>query len=484
MLLDFLLFDSSLVFGDDYYRGHLNAMHDGMNVKVLLEATKRGAIAFHLFTSSGDRTVHKDSLVDFLFKAADAKSEKIQIPLGELSRKRRFMAGSDTYVEKTQVSLAAKIQFTSPPTAQQKQALQGAVQTGFAQQFGVPMDQVETSLVPFDQVRRMLQEGYSVTVYARVTGLSEDEANDVVEKATEDNFGEALTESVREAAAEDPVLKEAANSMEAEPSKPVTEVVKVPVTTTSTQAAATTTERMTEQPTTTSMKTSMRMTTTERMTEGPATTTERMTEPVTTTAAPRSTTMASEEPEGEYASMKDFKALEEKSQSNTRKIQELNSQISQLMKTFDQVSGTVDTVQQGQKDLASCAANYLGKSTQSSMAPPETSRAATETSSAPEGYTFLAEGTKCQDNQRTFKEKDNRARGDDLSTCVERCQNDKDCRFVSYGIGWCIGCGEAPTSEDHRFNSFEVEKSNRRSLMDEVEALRAENAALRARLSN
>jgi len=93
------LVDSSLIFGDELYRANLDAMYSKIDVHVLSRAASTGAVAFHLFTSSGERFPKPQSLINFLFKVSDAKGDLSSdyIPLGALSQRRRTQENSVDY---------------------------------------------------------------------------------------------------------------------------------------------------------------------------------------------------------------------------------------------------------------------------------------------------------------------------------------------------------------------------------------------------
>jgi len=86
------LVDSSLVYGDDYYRNNLKLMYSNFDIKVLSKAASTGVVAFHLFTSSGEQVPHPRSTIDYLFKVAGATGDSgtEHIPLGALSQRRQL----------------------------------------------------------------------------------------------------------------------------------------------------------------------------------------------------------------------------------------------------------------------------------------------------------------------------------------------------------------------------------------------------------
>jgi len=85
------LIDSSLVFGDSYYRANLDEMYAKIDISVLLKAASSNAVAFHLFTSSGERFPRPSSVIEYLFKISDLESDSTTqyVPLGALSQRRR-----------------------------------------------------------------------------------------------------------------------------------------------------------------------------------------------------------------------------------------------------------------------------------------------------------------------------------------------------------------------------------------------------------
>merc|ERR1719419_1857500 len=93
------LIDSSLLYGDEYYRGNLDNMYSKIDVNVLSSAASRGAVAFHLFTSSGERFPKPQSTIDYLFSVADAPGDSVaeHVPLGALSQRRRTQENSVDY---------------------------------------------------------------------------------------------------------------------------------------------------------------------------------------------------------------------------------------------------------------------------------------------------------------------------------------------------------------------------------------------------
>jgi len=91
---------SAQLFGGKYYRSNLPKMHSELN----LNAVQPNSVAFHLFTSTGEFDIQKNSLIDFLFRSAgvevEAKASVEHISLGKLSQRRRQLQsveGSDTY---------------------------------------------------------------------------------------------------------------------------------------------------------------------------------------------------------------------------------------------------------------------------------------------------------------------------------------------------------------------------------------------------
>jgi len=117
------LVDSSLIFGDETYRSNLDAMYSKIDVGVLSRAASTGAVAFHLFTSSGERFPRPQSLIDFLFKVSDAKGDQSSdyIPLGALSQRRRTQENSVDYSEKKSETVRFECDYSTEIAGKEEQ---------------------------------------------------------------------------------------------------------------------------------------------------------------------------------------------------------------------------------------------------------------------------------------------------------------------------------------------------------------------------
>merc|ERR1712156_1320091 len=94
-------------------------------------------------------------------------------------------------------------------------------------------------------------------------------------------------------------------------------------------------------------------------------------------------------------------------------------------------------------------------------------------------FLFVEMDTKCpMGAERSFKLNYN---GED--NCAARCEADEGCMYFSIDAAetLCIGCDVAPTDAGAGWTTYEV-NSGRRAL-SELEALRIENARLRAHLN-
>merc|ERR1711879_106114 len=172
----------------------------------------------------------------------------------------------------------------------------------------------------------------------------------------------------------------------------------------------------------------------------------------------------------------------------------LLERVSALEASHGMLEITVNEVDSGVKEIASCAAAYLNETEPATtMEPEETSSAEPEepeetTTAEPEPRNLMYYGSdlNCIEG-RTFKV----AYTDD-ENCGIRCIDDVECQYVTIsrkvGAEWCVGCSIEPNvpNTNMRFDVYSVvvlvdDEPGRRRL-SEIEVLRQENAALRAAL--
>lgn len=230
-------------------------------------------------------------------------------------------------------------------------------------------------------------------------------------------------------------------------------------------------------------------------TQAPSTTRRTTTAPPTTTVTTTSEMKTTTAKPVDYVDRAEFEALEKQVLATQEELNRLARMVADASNTMSRMNRTVTRVEGGQSDLASCAANYLNgvptttrpvtsmeptTKKPTTMKPTTTSRGSTmPTTTADENLAAVESDAdmKCVQG-RSFKLKYT-----SLENCVLRCQRDQDCMYATVlDEKHCIGCDAKPDVYHAGFKSYKVNRA-RRSLMDELEMLRAENAELRAQLA-